>query len=315
MKDVKSVLVESDWDAEAAVTELRKRGLAAAGKRSARLAAEGLLGLAGAPPGGSGGGGGAEAAAVVELNCETDFVARNGMYQHLVLKVAAAALELGSEPASERSALHPLSIPDLEAREIHLEHPQLNGRSSVRDAIAELIAVTGENVKLRRAFRMSCPGGRVLAYLHTSPQPGLARIAGLVALAGGNSGDGEMLRGLGEHLAMQAVAARPLFLDRAAVAPDALQRERDILTTQAAASGKPAKVLEKMVEGRLRKFYEDVVLLDQRFILDDTKTVQAVVEEASKRAGTAISVLSFLRLEVGEGIEREGKDCAAEVAA
>lgn len=306
MKDVKSALVESDWDAEAAFTELRKRGLAAASKKSARVAAEGLLGVAAAAHG--------SRAAVVELNCETDFVARNDIYQHLVHKVAAAALEAGDGSAE---GAHPLSIPDLEACEVELAHPRLSGRSSVREAVAELIAVTGENVRLRQAYHVSCPGGHVCSYLHTSPQPGLARIVGLVALkgAGGGAGSPEPLRQLGERLAMQAVAARPLYLNQAAVPPEALQKERDILTTQAAASGKTATVVEKMVQGRLRKFYEDVVLLDQKYILDDTKSVKAVVAEASEHAGAAISVVSFLRLAIGEGVERVEKDFAAEVAA
>eukprot|EP00897_Mesotaenium_endlicherianum_P001063 jgi/Mesen1/10958/ME000096S10534 len=227
----------------------------------------------------------------------------------LVAEVAKAAL--GVEEKGPDGGLS-ISLPALE--------------SSVRDAVAEVGALTGEHVRLRRAFRLEpASGGLVCAYLHTSPAPGLGRFAALVSMesasAGGATQGGDevaaALRQLGEQLAMQAVAARPACLSRALLDPALLTREREFLTTQvetAATSGKPPAVVEKMVEGRLRKFYEDMVLLEQKFIMDDSKKVQQVVDEVAKALNLKIDVTHLLRVEVGEGIERGEKDFAAEVA-
>eukprot|EP00850_Spirogloea_muscicola_P022302 SM000287S10624 [mRNA] locus=s287:35831:38144:+ [translate_table: standard] len=320
MKDVKAVLVACAWDDEAAFMELRKRGLAAAGKKRGRTAAEGLLGVASAPGG----------AAVVEVNSETDFVARTDLFRHLVSRVAAAAWEAGLSGVSSSSSIggiREVALPHLEACVITLEHPKLQGEATVRDMVAEVAAITGEHVRLRRGFRLSppessgsgCGSGAVGTYLHASPEPGLARIAGLVSITGAGNGLAppplQALQELAAQLAMHVVAARPLFLCRELVTEDVQRREREILATQASTSGKPQKVVDKIVGGRLQKYFEDVVLLEQPLVMDDSKTVGAFLSAAGKDLDCELAVAGFLRVEVGEGIEREDKDFAAEVAA
>eukprot|EP00850_Spirogloea_muscicola_P001397 SM000005S17194 [mRNA] locus=s5:623972:626213:- [translate_table: standard] len=319
MKDVKAVLVACAWDDEAAFVELRKRGLAAAGKKRGRTAAEGLLGVAAAPG----------RAAVVEVNSETDFVARTDLFRHLVSRVAAAAWEVDSSSASSSSigSIEEVALPHLEACVITLEHPKLQGEATVRDMVAEVAAITGEHVRLRRGFRLSqpkssgsgCGSGTVGTYLHASPEPGLAKIAGLVSITGAGNGPmpppPQALQELAAQLAMHVVAARPLFLCLELVTEDVLRREQEILATQASTSGKPQKVVDKIVRGRLQKYFEDVVLLEQRLVMDDSKTVGAFLSAASKDLDCELAVAGFLRVEVGEGIEREDKDFAAEVAA
>ncbi|KAL3695752.1 hypothetical protein R1sor_009828 [Riccia sorocarpa] len=311
MKDVKAALLQCDWDSEAAFTELRKKGLAAAGKKAGRVAADGLLGVASQQEG--------RAAAVVEINSETDFVARNDLFQHLVSQVAGAALSVESSPRSESEAAV-INLQALEAAKIELNHPKLSGRSTVADAVAEVASIMGENVKIRRGFLLSSSTGIVASYLHSSTQAGIARVAGLLTLEPATSDSQSAdhpaeLSSLGESLAMHIVAQRPLFLSKDLVAPEALQHEREILTSQALGSGKPPNVIEKMVAGRLSKYVQEVALLEQKYVLDEAKTVKAVLNEFAKQFEKQYNIGQFVRVEVGEGIQREEKNFAAEVAA
>nr|KYP42238.1 Elongation factor Ts [Cajanus cajan] len=292
MKDVKAALVDSNWDIEAAQKELRKRGKVLASKKSSRTASEGLLALAQTP----------SKLALVELNCETDFVARNDIFQHLALCLAKQALSLDN---SSSSAFHvgPQSFEDLT---LNLEHPKINGETSIHNAITEVAAMMGENVRLRRGYVMpTSPHGFISTYLHTSPQPGLGRIAGILSLqVDDGKTQAEALQRVGSELAMHVVAAKPLFLTKELVPSDALENEREILKSQAEASGKPQMAIDKMVEGRLRKYFEDVVFMDQKFIMNDTLNVKAVLDNLSKEVGSSVRVVDFLRMEVGEGIAR-----------
>ncbi|CAI7788975.1 unnamed protein product [Closterium sp. NIES-53] len=453
VKDVKAALVAAGWDLDAAFTELRRRGLAAAQKKRARVAAEGLVGVA--VQRGVG-------AVAVEVNSETDFVARNDLFQLLraeraeraerplsipclspmgsssaaptplhrltshpipptthptshpplsflspspllplvpslqVSKAAAAALSLS--PSSSSSSTHsslplPLPLANLEQATVSFDHPKLSGSQQLAafttctympspplsptltpshhqqttvsfdhpklsgsrqlaEAVAEVAALTGENVRLRRAFLLPepRPTGSVATYLHSSPGAGLGRIASLVSLSlsqpsgnssssssssssgggsreetvseaaaaeeagGGGEGAAEAAAAVGEGVAMHVVAMRPLYLRREDVPGEVVEKESDVLRAQAVAAGKAASVVEKMVAGRLGKFYGEVVLMEQAYAMDDKRTVQKVLAEASKNAGATIQVEQFLRLEVGEGIERESKDFASEVA-
>lgn len=308
MKDVKAVLQQCEWDPEAAFTELRKRGLAAASKKAGRVSADGLLGVARE----------GRTAAVVEINSETDFVARNDLFQHLVSQVAQVALGVNSSPTSPWEA-DVISTEALGEVKVRLSHPKLEGESTVQEAVAEVGSIMGENVRLRRGFRMSSTESGVLcSYLHSTAQPGLARIVGLLTLEPEEKCEGSSeaeLQALGSSLTMHVVAQRPLFLSKETVSAEALSRERDILRSQALASGKPEKFVDKMVDGRIRKYLEDVALLEQKYVLEETKTVKAVLSDLSKLQGGKYTIGRFLRMEVGEGIERVEKDFASEVAA
>ncbi|XP_014503266.1 elongation factor Ts, mitochondrial [Vigna radiata var. radiata] len=304
IKDVKAALVDSNWDIEAAQKELRKRGKVLASKKSSRIASEGLLALAQTPA----------KVALIELNCETDFVARNDIFRHLALCLAKQALSLDNSSSSS-SAFHvgPQSLHDTT---LNLEHPKISGETTVQNAITEVAAMMGENVRLRRGYVLpASSNGFISTYLHTSPQPGLGRIAGILSL---EVDDGktqvEALQRVGSELAMHVVAAKPLFLTKELVPSDALQNEREILKSQAESSGKSQMAIEKMVEGRLRKYFEDVVFMDQKFIMNDTMNVQAVLDNLSKEVGSSVRVVNFLRMEVGEGIERQETDASETVA-
>ncbi|GAU14375.1 hypothetical protein TSUD_249130 [Trifolium subterraneum] len=213
--------------------------------------------------------------ALIELNCETDFEMR-----------------------------------------LNLQHPKINGETTVQNAITEVAAMMGENVKLRRGYVMPAPSnGLVSTYLHTSPQPGLGRIAGILSLeVDGGKTQADALQRVGSELAMHVVAAKPVFLTKELVSLDALENEREILKSQAEASGKPQMAIDKMVEGRLRKYFEDVVLMDQKFVMNDTMKVKAVLDNLSKEVGSSVRIVSFLRMEVGEGIAREETDASEAVA-
>ncbi|KAG4911430.1 hypothetical protein AAZX31_19G001400 [Glycine max] len=307
MKDVKAALVDSNWDIEEAQKELRKRGKVLASKKSSRTASQGLLALAQSPT----------KLALIELNCETDFVARNDIFQHLALRLAnqALSLSLDSSSSSSSSSFHlgPQSLQDMP---FNLDHPKFNGQTTVHNAITELAAMMGENVRLRRGYVIpASPNGFISTYLHTSPQPGLGRIAGILSL---QVDDGQTqlqaLQRVGSELAMHVVAAKPLFLTKELVPSDALENEREILKSQAEASGKPKMAIEKMVEGRLRKYFEDVVFMDQKFIMNDTMNVKAVLDNLSKEVGSSVRVVDFLRMEVGEGIARQETDTSETVA-
>ncbi|GLJ07808.1 hypothetical protein SUGI_0074470 [Cryptomeria japonica] len=305
MKDVKAALVTSNWNLEAAYTELRKKGIAGASKKASRIAAEGTLALAEDE----------KTAAVIEINCETDFVARNEIFQYLALSIARSVLTMESLPKdlSQAGTINPKV---LEEMKIKLDHPKLSGETTVQNALMEVAAIMGENVKLRRGFALSSTTGIVSSYLHASPQPGLGRMAGLLTLEAENGGaPSDALQRVGLNVAMHIVASRPQFLSKDHVSTEALEAERDILKTQAAVSGKPQAAIEKMVEGRLRKFVEDVALLEQKFVMNDKVNVKSVLDDLSKEVGQQIKVGSFLRVEVGEGIQRKETDFASEVAA
>ncbi|KAL2335771.1 hypothetical protein Fmac_016984 [Flemingia macrophylla] len=302
IKDVKAALVDSNWDIDAAQKELRKRGKVLASKKSSRIASEGLLALAQTPA----------KVALVELNCETDFVARNDIFQQLALCLARQALSLDN---SSSSAFHvgPQSFEDMR---LNLEHPKINGETTVHNAITEVAAMMGENVRLRRGYVMPASShGFISTYLHTSPQPGLGRIAGILSL---EVDDGktqvEALQRVGSELAMHVVAAKPLYLTKELVPSGALENEREILKSQAEASGKPQMAIDKMVEGRLRKYFEDVVFMDQKFIMNDTMNVKVVLDNLSNQVGSSVRVVDFLRMEVGEGIARQETDASETVA-
>jgi elongation factor Ts len=285
MMDCKRALGDSGGDVEAAVDWLRKKGLAAAAKKAGRVAAEGLIGVATAD----------KAGAVVEVNSETDFVARNELFQNFVRAVARLAV------AAERDvdALKAASFAG-------------NGKT-VEGELADLIGRIGENMVLRRVTRLSVAQGHVASYVHNSISPGLGKIGVLVALES-TAGD-DVLAPLGRQLAMHVAAANPQYLDVASVPAAALDRERAVLRDQAATTGKSADIVERMVEGRLRKFYEDSVLLDQVFVIDGETRVSKVVEAAAKSAGTPIKIAAFVRFALGEGIDRPTTDFAAEVGA
>jgi len=285
MMDCKRALGDSGGDIEAAVDWLRKKGLAAAANKAGRVAAEGLIGVATRGPVG----------AVVEVNSETDFVARNREFQSFVTDVSGLALDGDGEIESLREAVFPSSGRTVEAELTHL------------------IATIGENLVLRRLQRLSVREGTVFSYVHNALGPGLGKIGVIVALVSRAGAD--QLAGLGKQLAMHIAAASPLYLDIASVPQSALDRERGVLREQARASGKPEGIVEKMVDGRLRKFYEEVVLLEQIFVIDQQTRISTVVEEAGKAAGTPIRVAGFARFALGEGIDRHRPDFAAEVAA
>ncbi|WJX59020.1 hypothetical protein P8452_44408 [Trifolium repens] len=301
IKDVKAALVDSNWDIDAAQKELRKRGIVLASKKSSRTASEGLLALAQND----------HRTTLIELNCETDFVARNDIFQHLALSLANQALLLANSSSSFN-----FGPQSLEEMRLNLQHPKINGETTVQNAITEVAAMMGENVKLRRGFVMPAPSnGLVSTYLHTSPQPGLGRIAGILSLeVDGGKTQADALQRVGSELAMHVVAAKPVFLTKELVSLDALENEREILKSQAEASGKSQMAIDKMVEGRLRKYFEDVVLMDQKFVMNDTMKVKAVLDNLSQEVGSSVRIVSFLRMEVGEGIAREETDASESVA-
>jgi elongation factor Ts len=279
MMDVKKALVESNGDAEAAIDWLRKKGLSSAAKKSGRVAAEGLIGVASA----------GTKAAMVEVNAETDFVARNEQFQGFVETVAKIALEAGEDVDALKAAAYP------------------GAGHTVAEELTRLIATIGENMTIRRAKVLSVGSGAVATYVHSAVKPGLGKIGVLAALEAADGGDAVLT--LGRQIGMHVAAARPEALDISAVDNSALERERAVLTEQAQASGKPPAVIEKMVEGRIRKYYEEVVLLEQVWVHDGESRVKAVVQKAGA------TLVGFARFQLGEGIEKETTDFAAEVAA
>jgi elongation factor Ts len=284
MMDCKRALTETSGDMEGAVDWLRKKGLAAAAKKAGRVAADGLIGVA--AQGGKG--------AVVEVNAETDFVARNDNFQDFVRRTAEIALAHDGDMSRVQAAEFP-------------------GGGSVTDKLTHLVATIGENMSLRRSSGLSVGKGIVASYVHNAIAPGLGKIGVLVALE--STGDAGKLMAFGKQLAMHIAAANPQALAISEVDPKALERERNVLREQAATSGKPAAVIDKMVEGRLRKYYEDVVLLEQLYVIDGESRVSAAVEKAAKEIGAPVKVTGFRRYALGEGIERKESDFAAEVAA
>ena len=285
MMDCKKALTEADGEIESAVDWLRTKGLAAAAKKAGRVAAEGLVGVA--TSGNKG--------AVVEVNAETDFVARNDSFQSIVSTVASIALSSDSDLASVKAAVFPGSD------------------RNVEDEITHRIATIGENMTLRRCAGIAVAKGVVSHYVHNSLAAGLGRIGVIVGLE--SEGHEGKLDGLGKQLAMHIAAANPLALSRGDLDPAYVEKERAVLFEQARESGKPDNIIEKMIEGRLRKYFEEVCLLDQVFVIDGETPVSKVLEAAGKDAGAPVSIAGFVRFQLGEGIEREEADFAAEVAA
>jgi len=285
MMDCKRALGDSDGDIEAAVDWLRKKGLSAAASKAGRVAAEGLIGVATRGPIG----------AVVEINSETDFVARNNEFQTFVRSVSALALDGNGEIESLKEMAYPAS-----------------GRS-VESELTHLIATIGENLVLRRVNRLSAGQGGVFSYIHNALGPGIGKIGVIVALTSTLAPD--RLAELGKQLAMHIAAATPLYLDVTSVPQAALDRERNVLREQARSTGRSEEIIEKMVDGRMRKFYEEVVLLEQIFVVDQKTKISVVVDQAAKAAGAPIRVAGYVRYALGEGIDRNRPDFAAEVAA
>ncbi|HBD51693.1 MAG TPA: elongation factor Ts [Alphaproteobacteria bacterium] len=284
MMDCKKALSETDGDMEAAIDWLRTKGLATAAKKSGRIASEGLVAFA---VDGTRG-------ALIELNAETDFVARNTEFQEFASTLATLALA-----ADDIEALGGVDYPD-------------TGRN-VSEELTHKIATIGENMSLRRMESVSVGSGSVVSYMHNSTAPGLGRIGVLVALE--SSADKAVLEELGKQIAMHIAATSPASLSVDDLDPESVQRERDVLIEQAKASGKPQEIAEKMVEGRMKKYYQEVVLLEQTSVIDGETQIAGVVANAAKSAGTDIELTAFARFNLGEGIEKEETDFAAEVAA
>jgi elongation factor Ts len=283
MMDCKSALTETKGDVEAAIDWLRKKGLSKAAKKADRVAAEGLIGISTAPQKG----------AVVEVNAETDFVARNDHFQGLVKLIADVALSTGGDAEAVKAA-------------------KVGGKT-VQEAIASAIATIGENMSLRRAASLSVGKGVVGTYMHNSISEGLGKIGVLVALE--STGDPQELAALGRLVAMHIAAAAPLAVDSSGLAADVIEREKGVLADKAKASGKPDNVIEKIVESGLKSFFKEVCLLDQPYVHDDKKNVAQALKEAEGKVGGPIKVTGFVRYKIGEGIEKQDSDFAAEVAA
>ena len=284
MMDCKRALVETAGDIEGAVDWLRKKGLAAAAKKSGRIAAEGLIGIHVAGRRG----------AMVEVNSETDFVSRNADFQAFAGTLAGLAIDSGG---------------DLDAL-LAMPYPA-DGRT-VAEQLTHMIATIGENMQVRRVAVLDVPEGRIGFYVHNAQAPDLGKIGVLVGVR--SDGDPEQLAALGKQLAMHVAAASPQFLSQDQVDQASLDRERAVLTEQARASGKPEAIIEKMVEGRLRRYYEETCLLEQVFVIDGETKVQAVVDATAKAVGAPVTITGFTRFTIGEGIEREEKSFAEEVA-
>jgi len=282
MMDCKNALNENNGDVEAAVDWLRTKGIAKADKKSARTAADGLVGIATQ----------GTKAAVVEVNAETDFVARNDGFQKLVTDIANVALTTdGSNDA--------ISAADLDGK-------------SVADSITSAIATIGENMSLRRAVVMEVSQGAVASYVHNAAADNLGKIGVLVALE--SSGDADKLAAIGRQVAMHVAATNPLAATRDDMDAEVVEREKQIFIDTAKESGKPDNIIEKMVEGRIRKFYEENVLLSQTFVIDGENTVEQALKNAEGDVGAPIALKGFARIQLGEGIEKDEDDFAAEVA-
>jgi len=285
MMDCKRALMETQGDLEAAVDWLRTKGLAAAAKKSDRVAAEGLVAVACQDNKG----------AIVEVNAETDFVGRNENFQNFVRTTA----ELAETVKGNVEALK--------------KTPYSGTGKTVEEELTHLVATIGENMTLRRSAYLEVSKGVVVPYIHNAAAPGLGRLGVLVALE--STASTENLNALGKQIAMHVAAAHPIALTVDAVDPAAIDRERAIFREQALASGKPAEFVDKMVEGRLRKFYEEVVLEEQVFVIDGKTRIKDVVSASGKEQGQPIKLTGFVRFALGEGIEKKESDFAAEVAA
>ncbi len=285
MLDCKKALTENNCDIEAAIDWLRTKGLASAAKKAGRVAAEGLVAVAASGNVGS----------VVEVNSETDFVARNDQFQALAKDTVAAALAG--------------AITDVEA----LKAAKLASGKTTTETVTHLIATIGENMSLRRVATLKVGSGVVSSYVHSPVSPGLGKIGVLVALE--STGDAAKLAELGKQLAMHIAAARPDALTTADLDQTKVEREKAIVEEQTKTSGKPAEIIAKMVEGRMRKYYEEVVLMEQTYVIDGETKIKQVIETAAKTVGAPVKLAAFIRYGLGEGIEKQASDFAAEVAA
>ena len=283
MMDCKKALVENNGDLEVAMDWLRTKGLSKAAKKADRVAAEGLVVVAVSDDG--------LKAAAVEVNAETDFVARNELFQTVARNAGQAGLLAKTTD-------------DVVATKI--------GADTVGDQLTNLIATIGENMMVRRLAQHEVTQGVVASYIHNAIAPDLGRIAVLVALE--SAGDPVALKDMGRKIAMHVAATQPLSLSTDDLDPEAIEREKAIFTEQALQSGKPAQVVEKMVEGRIRKFFEEVVLLKQAFVMNPDQTIEQLVADTAKTLGAEITVTGFTRLALGEGVEKKTEDFAAEVA-
>ncbi|HXQ16691.1 MAG TPA: translation elongation factor Ts [Caulobacteraceae bacterium] len=290
MMDCKKALQETGGDAQAAIDWLRTKGLAKAAKKADRVAAEGAVALATRVDGAG------MTGALIELNAETDFVARNEIFQGAARKIAVAALDIDGDADTLRAA-------------------PIEGHADVSEMINALVATIGENMMLRRLARFTVSPGAVAGYIHSAiaGAPDLGRIGVMVAVEG--DGDQATLKELARNIALHAAATNPLSLSPDDLDPANVEKEKAILTEQAAESGKPANVVEKMVEGRIRKWMEEVVLLKQAYVKNPDQTIEQLVAETAKAVGSPIKVVAFARLALGEGVEKKSDDFAAEVAA
>jgi elongation factor Ts len=283
MMDSKAALVETKGDIEAAVDWLRKKGLAKAAKKAGRVAAEGLIGAAVDKNKG----------VLVEVNSETDFVARNEQFQGLVKLIAQTALHNGTD------------IEKLKSIKM--------GGSTVQEAVASAIAKIGENMNLRRADSLSVGEGVIANYMHGSITEGLGKIGVLVALE--SKGKPDVLAEVGRKIAMHVAATNPQAVEASGIDKATIERERNVLADKARASGKPDNVIEKIVESGLKSYYKEVSLIDQAFVHDPSKSVAQALKEVEGQAGAPIKISGFLRYALGEGVEKQEQDFAAEVAA
>ncbi|MBF2715893.1 MULTISPECIES: translation elongation factor Ts [Rhizobium/Agrobacterium group] len=285
MMDCKKALAENGGDMEASIDWLRAKGIAKADKKSGRTAAEGLIGIASA----------GTTAVVVEVNSETDFVARNDAFQDMVRGISNVALSTDGTVDSINAATYAAT------------------GKSVSDSIKDAIATIGENMALRRATQLKVEDGVVATYVHNAVADGLGKLGVLVALK--STGNKEALNTIGRQIAMHVAATNPLAVRAEEVDAAVAERERNVFIEQSRESGKPENIIEKMVEGRMRKFFEDVALLSQAFVINPDLTVAAALKEAEKDVGAPIEITGIARLLLGEGIEKEESDFAAEVAA
>ena len=284
MMDCKKALTETQGDFEQAVDWLRKKGLAAASKKAGRIAAEGLVSINSTGKEGS----------VLEVNIETDFAAKNDQFQSLVRELTAAYSKFNSD--------------DVEAFKVSA----MPSGKTVADQIVAAVAVIGENISLRRGAKLTVQNGLVASYIHNAAGENIGKIGVLVALE--STAPADKLAVLGKQLAMHIAASKPEALDVADLDPALVEKERAVLSDQARASGKPEAVIEKMVEGRLVKFYEQTVFLQQLFVMDGKTRITEVVAQAAKEAGADIKVKGYVRFGLGEGIEKKEVDFAKEVA-
>ena len=285
MMDCKKALGENDGDVEASIDWLRTKGLATAAKKAGRVASEGLVGIA--IDGTKG--------AIVEINAETDFVARNETFQDFVTTASNIALTIGNDVDALKAAPFP------------------GEERNVQEQLTHMIATIGENMSIRRVQTLSVDKGVVSSYIHTALAPGIGKIGVLVALE--TEADAAKADAFGKQLAMHVAAAKPQSVSRDDMDQEVVDRERAIFAEQARESGKPAEIVEKMVEGRIRKFYEEACLVDQTFVIDGDSKVSSAIEAAGREAGGSITLKGFSLFVLGDGIEKEEEDFAAEVAA